>query len=115
MDEARGVVDVAVIQGEDLTWAHGCLADREDHALEDQPVAVGAARAGPPTQPLILLVADHFEVGPVDPACALADPQARKDVSRNQVTVERVVEELPRGLLDMGPAGQRPAQRLPRV
>ena len=32
-----------------------------------------------------MLVADHCEVGPVDPACALPDPQACEDVSRNQV------------------------------
>ena len=61
MDEARGVIDVAVVQGEDLAGAHGCLADREHGTLEDQPVAVGAARAGAPTKPLVLLVADHLE------------------------------------------------------
>lgn len=70
-----------ILYGEDFAWAHGCLADREDDALQDQPVAVGAARTGTPAQPLILLVADHFEVGPVDSACSLPDAKAGEDVS----------------------------------
>jgi hypothetical protein len=56
-------------------------------------------------QPLVLLVADHFEVGPVDPACALSDAKAGEYVSRDQVAVKGVIEELPRGLLDVRPAG----------
>src|SRR6202035_4478106 len=105
MDEAGCVVDVAVVEGEDLAWAHGCLADREDNSLQDQPVAVCATRASAPAQPLVLLIADHLEVGPVDPACALADTQVCEDVSLDQVAVQGVVEELAHRLLDVGPAG----------
>jgi hypothetical protein len=34
VDDAGGVVDVVVVQGEDLAWTDGCLADREDRALQ---------------------------------------------------------------------------------
>lgn len=45
---------------------------------------------------LVLLVADHFEVGPVDPACSLDRSQMSEHVVDDQLAVEGMVEELAR-------------------
>jgi hypothetical protein len=104
MKDSGGEVDVAVLQCEYLTGPQRCLSDGEDHALEDQPVAVSAARTSAALQPLVLLVADDLEVGPVDPAYSLDSSQASEDVAGDQLVVNGVVEELANRLLDVAAA-----------
>ncbi len=112
---AGGEVDVAVEQREDLAGPKCRLSDREDRALQDQPVAVGAARTGTALQPLVLLIGDDLEVGPVDPAYALDDSQASEDVAVDQSMVDGVIEELANSLLYVASVWQRPGQASGRV
>ena len=65
---------------------------------KDQLVIVGAAGAGASAQAPVLIVGDDLEVGPVDPALALAGAETGEVVALDQLTVECVVEELADGL-----------------
>jgi hypothetical protein len=112
MDDVLGEVDVIAFEGEHLPRADCRLADREDRALDDQAVVVDAAGARALAQSRVLLVGDDLEVGSLDPPLAFAGAEAGEGVAVDQLAVERVVEELADGLLDVGAAGERPGHRL---
>jgi hypothetical protein len=112
-DHVLGEVEVWVMQREQLTGAHRLLAHRKDRPLDDEPVVVGAARAGALAQALILLVGDDLEVGLIDAALALAGAQAGEVVAVDQLAaVERAIEELADCLLGVCALRERPGNCL---
>jgi hypothetical protein len=112
VDDLLDEIDVVVLEGEHFARAHCCFANGEDRAFDDQPVFVGAAGARAMPQPLVLLVGDDLEVGSVDPPPALAGAEAGERVAVDQFAIERVVEELADGLLDVGATGECPGHSL---
>jgi hypothetical protein len=94
-----------------ISPGHGCLADREDRPLEDQPIVVCAALTRAAAQSLVLLVGDDLEVGAIDAALALARDKARELVTRDQVAVNCVIEELPDCRLHVGVLRSYPRHR----
>ena len=111
MDQVLGEMKVRAMQREYLAGTHRLLSDREDCSLKNKPVVVGAAFTRAAAQPLVLLVGDDLEVGPVHPPLALARAEASEMVTRDQVAVQCVIEELPHRLLDVGALRASPRHR----
>ena len=110
MDQVLCEVKVGAVQREDFAGTHRLIANREDRSLKDEPIVVGATLSRASAQPLVLLVGDDLEVGAVNAALALAYSETGELITRDQVAVKRVVEELTDGLLNVGVLGKCPCE-----
>jgi DTW domain-containing protein YfiP len=82
MDQVLGKVKLRAMQREYLAGAHRLLSDCEDCSLKDKSVVVCTTLTRAAAQPLVLLVGDDLEVGPVHKPLAPARSKASEMVRK---------------------------------